>query len=68
MKRYRVERATFVAEVEVPAGEPAGSSATYPWKRGDLSSLLRQSAIARQYPMGDLNRADQFGSQNQREA
>ena len=58
-KRYRVEKATLVAEVEIPASEPRlDRMRRSGGKRGDVSSLLRNRLLPGQYPMGDLNRRE----------
>jgi len=59
MKRYRVERATFVAEVEVPAGEPCWIECDVPVEKGETFHLYCDNRLLPgQYPMGDLNRAE----------
>ena len=59
MKRYRVERATFVAEVEVPAGEPHWIECDVPVEKGETFHLYCDNRLLPgHYPMGDLNRAE----------
>lgn len=59
MKRYRLERATFVAEVAVPAGEPRWIECDVPVEKGETFHIYcANRLLPGQYPMGDLNRAE----------
>ena len=58
-KRYRVEQATLVAEVEVPAGEPHWIECDVPVEKGETFHLYcANRLLPGQYPMGDLNRRE----------
>lgn len=59
MKRYRLERATLVAEVEVPAGEPRWIECRVPVEEGETFHVYCANRLPPgSYPMGDLNRAE----------
>ena len=59
VKRYRLERATRVAEVEVPPGEPRWIECDVPVEAGETFHIYCANRLSpNQYPMGDLNRAE----------
>lgn len=57
-KRYRLERATLVAEVDIPTGEPAWVQCDVPVEAGETFHVYCANRLKRgQYSTGDLNRA-----------
>lgn len=58
-KRYRVEKATLVAEVEIPASKPNWIECDVPVEKGETFHLYcANRLLPGQYPMGDLNRRE----------
>ena len=58
-KRYRLRRATFVADVDIPAGEPEWIDCEVPVEAGETFHIYCANRFSRDvYPMGDLNRSE----------
>ena len=58
-KRYRIERAALVAEINVPAGQPAWIECDVPIEAGETFHIYCSNRFAEdEYPTGDLNRSE----------
>ena len=58
-KRFRVERAALVAEVEVPPGDPTWIECDVPVEAGETFHVYCANRLAgKEYPSGDLNRSE----------
>tara|TARA_R110002072_G_scaffold302615_1_gene486839 strand:- start:121713 stop:124142 length:2430 start_codon:yes stop_codon:yes gene_type:complete len=58
-KRYRLERATLVAEVDVPTGEPTWIECDVPVEAGETFHVYCANRFSPdEYPTGDLNRSE----------